>query len=148
MGERSEANAKEATQSFAKEKRDPLGSDAMNQPNPGITFAAQDKLPKLPIPDLEATCKRYLASLYPLQNAREHAETERAVNEFLRTDGPDLQEKLKFYSEGKSSYIEQFCKFMLSLTVPQLLISVRVRFVLELRQSCCSQLESFFPSRG
>ncbi|KAK4505270.1 hypothetical protein PRZ48_003233 [Zasmidium cellare] len=108
MAERSEANAKETTQSFAKEKRDPLGSEPLTNTAPGITFAAQDKLPKLPIPDLEATCKRYLASLYPLQNAREHSETERAVHEFLRTDGPDLQEKLKTYSEGKSSYIEQF----------------------------------------
>lgn len=110
MADRSEANAKEATQAFSKEKRDPLGSESLNDSNPGITFAAQDKLPKLPIPDLEATCKKYLASLYPLQNAREHAESERAVNEFLRTDGPELQEKLKAYSEGKSSYIEQFCK--------------------------------------
>lgn len=110
MADRSEANAKETAQSFAKERRDPLGNDLLTTSGPGITFAAQDKLPKLPIPDLEATCKRYLESLYPLQNAREHAETERAIHEFLRTDGPELQDKLKMYSEGKSSYIEQFCK--------------------------------------
>jgi carnitine O-acetyltransferase len=109
MAERSDANAKDATQSFSKEEQNPLGTDTNKESKPGITFAAQDKLPKLPIPDLEATCKRYLASLDPLQTAREHHDSERAVDDFLRGEGPDLQAKLKAYSEGKSSYIEQFC---------------------------------------
>jgi carnitine O-acetyltransferase len=110
MGERSGDNAKDATQAFSKEKQNPLGTDTNDEAKPGITFAAQDKLPKLPIPDLEATCKRYLASLDPLQTAREHHDSERAVEEFLHGDGPELQAKLKAYSEGKTSYIEQFCK--------------------------------------
>lgn len=76
----------------------------------GITFAAQDKLPKLPIPELESTANKYLEALKPLQSPREHAETKHAVNEFLREEGPDLQEKLKRYAQGKTSYIEQFCK--------------------------------------
>jgi hypothetical protein len=75
----------------------------------GVTFASQDKLPKLPIPDLDKSCNKYLASLRPLQSAREHAETEAVVQEFLRAEGPELQEKLKKYATGKSSYIEQFC---------------------------------------
>jgi hypothetical protein len=77
----------------------------------GVTFASQDKLPKLPIPDLDKSCNKYLASLRPLQSAREHAETEAVVQEFLRAEGPELQEKLKKYATGKSSYIEQFCTF-------------------------------------
>jgi len=77
----------------------------------GVTFASQEKLPKLPIPDLDKSCDKYLASLRPLQSAREHAETEAAVQEFLRAEGPELQEKLKKYATGKSSYIEQFCTF-------------------------------------
>ncbi|KAK5172515.1 carnitine O-acetyltransferase yat1 [Saxophila tyrrhenica] len=108
MPERSEANAKEATQSFSKEEQNPITNNGDHKSKPGITFAAQDKLPKLPIPDLEATCKRYLGSLDPLQTAREHHDSERAIEEFLRTDGPALQEKLKSYAEGKTSYIEQF----------------------------------------
>ena len=76
----------------------------------GITFAAQDKLPKLPIPDLQSTCDKYLEALRPLQSAREQAETQHAVREFLKTDGPDLQDKLKKYAQGKTSYIEQFCE--------------------------------------
>ncbi|GAO14634.1 uncharacterized protein UV8b_05299 [Ustilaginoidea virens] len=74
----------------------------------GITFAAQDKLPKLPIPDLASTSKKYLEALKPLQTPREQAETEHAVRNFLATDGPDLQRKLSKYAQGKTSYIEQF----------------------------------------
>ncbi|KAI1175720.1 choline/Carnitine O-acyltransferase [Nemania sp. FL0916] len=74
----------------------------------GITFAAQDSLPKLPIPDLDSSCRKYLAALRPLQGPREHSETKLAVEEFLRSDGPDLQEKLQNYALGKSSFIEQF----------------------------------------
>lgn len=76
----------------------------------GLTFAAQDKLPKLPIPELSSTCDKYMEALRPLQTPRERAQTENAVREFLSTDGPDLQEKLKRYAQGKTSYIEQFCK--------------------------------------
>ncbi|KAL7624341.1 carnitine O-acetyltransferase yat1 [Parahypoxylon ruwenzoriense] len=74
----------------------------------GITFASQDTLPKLPIPELEQTCKKYLAALKPLQGPREHAETRIAIQEFLKKDGPELQRKLQEYAAGKTSYIEQF----------------------------------------
>ena len=59
------------------------------------TFARQGELPKLPIPSLEETCARYLRALEGLQDPREHAETKRAVEEFLHHDGPRIQEKLK-----------------------------------------------------
>lgn len=108
--QRSEDKAKEAHQSFSKEEKNPLANqNGTSNKKPGITFAAQEKLPKLPIPDLEPTLKKYLASLDPLQTAREHNDSQRACDEFLRTDGPGLQNKLKEYSAGKSSYIEQFC---------------------------------------
>lgn len=81
--------------------------------NGGVTFAQQDKLPKLPIPDLEKTCDRYLQALKPLQSPREHADTRHAVQEFLNGEGLVLNEKLKNYAEGKTSYIEQFCKCLL-----------------------------------
>ncbi|RFU23868.1 hypothetical protein B7463_g12467, partial [Scytalidium lignicola] len=74
----------------------------------GITFASQDKLPKLPIPDLEDTVKKYLEALKPLQSPREHIETKQAAEEFLKSDGTELQERLKKYANGKTSYIEQF----------------------------------------
>ena len=73
------------------------------------TYSHQDELAKLPIPDLESTMKRYLTALGPLQNTQEHHDTEAAVKEFLETDGPELQSRLKKYATGKTSYIEQFC---------------------------------------
>jgi len=101
--------AKKASDGFTKDQKDPLAS---NQPRhqQGITFAAQDKLPKLPIPELESSTIKYLAALKPLQTPREHAETQQAVEEFLRSEGPELQARLKKYANGKTSYIEQFCK--------------------------------------
>ncbi|KAI1431731.1 Choline/Carnitine o-acyltransferase-domain-containing protein [Xylaria sp. CBS 124048] len=78
------------------------------EPTDGITYAAQDGLPKLPIPDLESSCQKYLAALKPLQGPREHADTRLAVQDFLRSSGPHLQEKLQQYALGKSSFIEQF----------------------------------------
>lgn len=105
---RSAKAAEEAAAKQPSEARQPLASHKPVTSRPGVTFAAQDSLPKLPIPDLDATCKRYLESLEPLQGLREHEETKGAVDEFLRHEGPDLQERLKKYASGKSSYIEQF----------------------------------------
>jgi len=111
---RSLEGAKKASDAFSKDEKEPL---TKGQPNhkQGITFAAQDKLPKLPIPELESSMKKYLASLKPLQTPREHAETQQAVEEFLKSEGPELQEKLKKYANGKTSYIEQFCKLPVSM---------------------------------
>ncbi|KZZ97378.1 carnitine acetyl transferase [Moelleriella libera RCEF 2490] len=88
--------------------RMPTHKNGESQRDGGITFAAQDKLPKLPIPDLASTCDKYLQVLKPLQTPRQRAETEHAVRDFLASDGPDLQEKLQRYAQGKTSYIEQF----------------------------------------
>ena len=106
-----------ATPSFTPAQSEPLASQK-KEVKPGITFAAQDKLPKLPIPDLSSTCEKYLEVLKPLQTPREQEETTAAVQEFLRRDGPILQERLKKYATGKTSYIEQFCKYPTSIKLP------------------------------
>lgn len=108
--ERSEAAAVTETANFSRSAREPLASSKTTQAKPGVTFAAQDKLPKLPIPELEQTLKKYLIALEPLQSGREHRATENAVDDFLHNEGPQLQERLKQYATGKSSYIEQFCE--------------------------------------
>ncbi|KAF2741938.1 hypothetical protein M011DRAFT_413579 [Sporormia fimetaria CBS 119925] len=106
--ERSAASAKEATQSYPSEAQEPLANSKDAKSKPGITFAHEDKLPKLPIPDLDSSCKRYLSSLKPLQSAKEHHDTVVAVQEFMKADGPALQDKLKKYAADKGNYIEQF----------------------------------------
>lgn len=72
-----------------------------SNPAPSRTFASQSKLPKLPIPPLEDTCKRYLDALAGLQTAEEHEQTKEAVEDFLKGDGPRIQEKLKTWAEDK-----------------------------------------------
>jgi Choline/Carnitine o-acyltransferase len=67
------------------------------------TFASQRKLPKLPIPDLEDTCRRYLRALEGLQDKNEHEATERAVDDFLHGEGPHIQERLKAWASTKDS---------------------------------------------
>ncbi|ETO62213.1 hypothetical protein F444_19855 [Phytophthora nicotianae P1976] len=72
------------------------------------TYRHQALLPKLPIPDLEGTCQRFLASVKALQTPEEQQQTERSVKEFLASDGPRLHQQLLDYDKDKLSYIEDF----------------------------------------
>lgn len=67
----------------------------------GSTLSYQEKLPKLPIPPLEDTCRRYLKALEGLQDEKEHEMTREAVQDFLDNDGPRIQEKLKEWARTK-----------------------------------------------
>lgn len=110
----SQENKSERPASPEIRSRVPIMETILEKPKDGgITFAHQDSLPKLPIPELEQTCKKYLTALRPLQGHREHADTKYAVQEFLKKDGPELQKKLQEYAVGKTSYIEQFCMLFL-----------------------------------
>lgn len=86
--------------------RPPLSTMSMSHAiEQGKTMNHQSSLPKLPIPTLEETCKRYLRALEGLQDPEEHARTKVAVDEFLQGDGPRIQEKLKAYAEDKARYV-------------------------------------------
>ncbi|GLB35672.1 putative carnitine choline acetyltransferase family protein [Lyophyllum shimeji] len=96
-----------------------------------VTFAHQTKLPKLPIPPLEDTCRRYLRALEGLQDEKEHAQTKEAVRDFLENEGPRIQEKLKEWASRKDSYIEDFWyESYLSFTDP-VVLALNPFFVLE-----------------
>ena len=58
------------------------------------TFVSQNKLPKLPVPPLEVTCRRYLNALEGLQDPEEHSKTKQVVKDFLENEGPRIQQKL------------------------------------------------------
>lgn len=74
-----------------------------------MTFQFQDKLLKLPIPNLEETCAHYLSALKPLQTEHEFQRTAAAVEKFLKDGtGHYLDSELRQYSETRNSYIEQF----------------------------------------
>jgi carnitine O-acetyltransferase len=72
------------------------------------TFQYQKDLQKLPIPDLNETCSTYLKLLKPLQSEKEHNRTVEAVENFLKTSGPYLDQELRNYTKSRNSYIEQF----------------------------------------
>ena len=97
----------DSSKSQSVQNREALATQHINA-KPGITYASQDKLPKLPIPDLETTLDKYLKALEPLQSYKEHEETKLAVKDFLENDGKELQDRLKKYASDKTSYIEQF----------------------------------------
>lgn len=71
---------------------------------PGKTFASQDKLPKLPVPPLEETCRRYLRALEGLQDPEEHTKTKEVVREFLENEGPEIQQKLMDWARTRDRY--------------------------------------------
>ncbi|KAF9518299.1 hypothetical protein BS47DRAFT_1371113 [Hydnum rufescens UP504] len=75
---------------------------------PAPTFQHQDKLPKLPVPSLEGSARKYLRALEGLQDSQEHQATKSAVEDFLRGEGPQLQQKLIDYAATRDSYIEEF----------------------------------------
>jgi len=57
----------------------------------------EDSLPRLPVPTLEETSKRYLKSVHPLLNKDEYENTKKAVAEFVKPGsiGEQLQQRLE-----------------------------------------------------
>ena len=145
MNDTDRPSTSQSQRAFSPAQRAPLASHKPDY-KPGITYAAQENLPKLPIPELESTCEKYKTALRPLQNSREQAETAASVADFLKKDGPELQSRLKKYATGKTSYIEQFCMCQKNRTLIQQLTRLRVRLLPQLRQLRCTQPESFLSA--
>ncbi|WP_228001235.1 choline/carnitine O-acyltransferase [Nocardia australiensis] len=76
------------------------------------TFAADDHLPRVPLPTLEDSCTRLLQWCAPLLNADEFAATEAAVADLLRADSPGrtLHAALAEYdaTPGVGSWLDLF----------------------------------------
>lgn len=70
------------------------------------TFDNEDKLPSVPLPTLEETCARFLEWSRPLLTEQEFADTEAAVREFERADGPGpkLHADLVRYNEDTATH--------------------------------------------
>uniref|UniRef100_A0A182JUM5 Choline/carnitine acyltransferase domain-containing protein n=1 Tax=Anopheles christyi TaxID=43041 RepID=A0A182JUM5_9DIPT len=69
----------------------------------------QPSLPRLPIPELEKTCARYLAAQQPLLSSDAFERTKEIVNQFSQQDGPKLQALLKEFDAANkhTSYISE-----------------------------------------
>lgn len=76
------------------------------------TFDFDDRLPRLPIPTLDETCKRFLERCAPLLTAEQLAVTEAAVEEFLAPDSPARmwQEEIERFDRmpGVHSWLDAF----------------------------------------
>lgn len=74
------------------------------------TFALQDELPKLPVPDLYQTCDKFLSWVQPLLSDTDFQKTSMAVKKFLKHggDGAKLQNSLIQWSQRdeKASWLE------------------------------------------
>lgn len=62
----------------------------------GKMLRFEDSLPRLPVPSLEETGKRYLKSVHPLLNSQEYEATKQAVEKFTKSGGQGevLQQRL------------------------------------------------------
>ncbi|WP_280460518.1 choline/carnitine O-acyltransferase [Nocardia carnea] len=76
------------------------------------TFAAEDQLPRVPLPTLEDSCARFVQWCTPLLTAAELAATEDAVADLLRPGGAGrtLHAALREYDEtpGVGSWLDRF----------------------------------------
>ncbi|KAL0583000.1 hypothetical protein ABG067_007060 [Albugo candida] len=69
------------------------------------TFSFQGALPRLPVPRLEDTINRYVASIHPLVTEEEHDEIKAMGQAFLHNEGPKLQLYLKCKSWWAKNYV-------------------------------------------
>ncbi len=65
------------------------------------TYAFDKDLPSLPVPPLEETCTRLLHWVQPLVDETAFVVTQKAVNTFLKNDGPLLQKELEALAAQK-----------------------------------------------
>ena len=83
-----------------------------SQTSRGPMWQHQASLPRLPIPDLELSCSRYLSAVAPLSAVSEAQlrSTELAVAEFLAVDGAKLNRELhaRDAANAHTSYINPF----------------------------------------
>lgn len=73
------------------------------------TLHFQASLPRLPIPKLEDTCRRYLNAQKPLLNDKELQYTSSCISKFLANEGQSLQKQLIHNNDENShtSYISE-----------------------------------------
>lgn len=73
------------------------------------TMHFQKSLPRLPIPDLQMTCTRYLNAQKPLLSEDQFSKTESYVQHFLKNQGPELQAELKL-QDSRNKHTNYICE--------------------------------------
>jgi carnitine O-acetyltransferase len=77
-------------------KKNALPAGYVEDKSKGAMLRYEDSLPKLPVPPLQETAKRYIKSLHPLLSKAEFDASTKAVNEFIKPggQGEELQKRL------------------------------------------------------
>ncbi|CAB1323642.1 unnamed protein product [Coregonus sp. 'balchen'] len=70
-----------------------------------MLYSFQSSLPRLPVPPVKDTCRRYLESARPLMDDEQYVRMEGLAKEFEKNLGPRLQWYLKLKSWWASNYI-------------------------------------------
>ncbi|XP_054272282.1 peroxisomal carnitine O-octanoyltransferase-like isoform X1 [Macrosteles quadrilineatus] len=87
------------------------------------TFDYDEDLPSLPVPKLEETIKRYLASVRPFaKNEEEYKKTDKIAIEFMNGEGKALQDKLLQHASRYKNWIEKWWEDYAYLTLREPLI--------------------------
>ena len=63
----------------------------------GCTFHYQKSMPRLPIPELEKTCDRWLKAVTPIMTDAEMVETKKAIEDFAKNEGKGRQAIFFFF---------------------------------------------------
>lgn len=101
------------------------------------TFASQGDLKRLPIPTLQETMAKLPKVLWALQTEPERQATKEAIQRFMDTDGPKLQQLLEQYeaqgvaSGAMGSYVEEFWNDSYLAPDDSVVLNLNPFFVLE-----------------
>ncbi|XP_028813878.1 carnitine O-palmitoyltransferase 1, muscle isoform isoform X2 [Denticeps clupeoides] len=72
-----------------------------------LLYSFQASLPRLPVPSVDDTIRRYLESVRPLLDDEQYTQMETVANEFKKDPAPKLQKFLKFKSWWAANYVRK-----------------------------------------
>uniref|UniRef100_A0AAY4DTI7 Carnitine O-palmitoyltransferase 1, muscle isoform n=1 Tax=Denticeps clupeoides TaxID=299321 RepID=A0AAY4DTI7_9TELE len=73
-----------------------------------LLYSFQASLPRLPVPSVDDTIRRYLESVRPLLDDEQYTQMETVANEFKKDPAPKLQKFLKFKSWWAANYVSDW----------------------------------------
>ncbi|XP_068595339.1 carnitine O-palmitoyltransferase 1, liver isoform [Brachionichthys hirsutus] len=73
-----------------------------------MLYSFQNSLPRLPLPSIKDTCRRYLESVQPLMEEEEYERMKGLTEDFEKNLGPRLQWYLKLKSWWASNYVSDW----------------------------------------
>ncbi|CEP62870.1 carnitine O-acetyltransferase CAT2 LALA0_S06e05732g [Lachancea lanzarotensis] len=75
----------------------------------GLTFENQQKMPSLPVPELEKTLHKYIETIKPYCRTKEQLEQQgKLCAEFAANQGPELQNRLQKFAGQSRNWLSQF----------------------------------------